>query len=278
MVTGEKGFVGTHLIKQYSNRIKIANENFAERLNILDTENLKKIGKVDAVVHLASRTSIPNSIRNPSETYYSNIIGTLNILEYLRNFEIDRIINISTYVYGSPVYLPIDENHPINPHSPYNKSKVISEDLCEYYSKDYNINVVTLRPFYIYGSNGNPNFLIPSILRQITEKQVVTISRENTKRDFLFIDDFLELIGIILNNFPTGYNVFNVGYGQSHSIEEIVNMIAEINNIKIPIEIDKLLRPNDITEMIADITKVNKFFGWSPKTDLRTGLEKTILN
>ena len=157
---------------------------------------------VDTIIHLAAKTSITNSINNPYETYYNNICGTLKILDFARERKIKKFINMSTYVYGKPLYLPIDEKHPINPHTPYNKSKIISENLCKYYSNDYGINIVTLRPFYIYGSLSNPLSFIPSITQQIKKNGNVFLSRENTKRDFLHIDDFINLILKILDKFP----------------------------------------------------------------------------
>lgn len=276
LVTGNKGFVGINLIDKFKDKITVVKDLQGDRIDVLDSYCLEKVGKVDAVVHLAAKTSIPNSVSHPYDTYYTNLVGTLNILEYAKKNNIDKIINISTYVYGKPEYLPIDENHSINPHSPYNKSKVLAENLCKHYSNDYGIGVVTLRPFYLYGPHGNPNFLIPSVIRQISNSKKVIISNRKTKRDFLFIDDFLELIAKILFNFPKGYNVFNVGYGESHSLEEVILLIGKAIGIKISIQSQDSIRPDDIMDMIADIRKVRNAFDWKPKMDLSSGLVKTI--
>nr|MBA3750883.1 SDR family oxidoreductase [Nitrosopumilus sp.] len=228
-VTGERGFVGSNLTKYFlKTGITVVNiqdesdKNIKSRINLLDREKLWQIENVDAIIHLASKTSIPDSIDNPYDTYYTNIIGTLNILDFARQRKIKKIINISTYIYGKPIYLPIDENHPINPHSPYNKSKILAENLCENFSKDFGIDIVTLRPFYIYGPSSNPLSFIPSIIQQIEKNERVLLSHKNTKRDFLFVDDFLNLISKILNNFPIGYSIYNVGSGRSNSLEEII--------------------------------------------------------
>ena len=138
------------------------------------------------------------------DTYYTNLLGTLNLLEFARQKKVTKFINISTYVYGKPQYLPIDEKHPVDPHSPYNKSKLLAEQLCQFYSHDFDIDIVTLRPFYLYGSCPRPNSFIYCILEQIMKKNgKVTLSGESTKRDFLFIDDFLNLIEIVLEKFPS---------------------------------------------------------------------------
>ncbi len=252
--------------------------NEKKSINVLEKDQFQNIENVDAIIHLAAKTSTINSINNPYETYYTNIGGTLNLLDFAREREIKKIINISTYVYGKPIYLPIDEKHPINPHTPYNKSKIISENLCKYYSQDYGINIVTLRPFYIYGPLSSTLSFIPSIIQQINKNGNVFLSQENTKRDFLFIDDFINLILKILNKFPNGYNVYNVGYGKSNSLEEIIKIIEKIMNIKTNIHYDKSIRPNDILEMVADITQVTKSFDWKPQIELEEGIRITLKN
>lgn len=280
-VTGNKGFIGANLTKKFQDKgISVINYQLNEkkRIDILKKDQFSHIENIDAIIHLAAKTSITNSINNPYETYYTNICGTLNLLDFARERKIKKIINISTYVYGKPVYLPIDEKHPIKPHTPYNKSKVISENLCKYYSQDYGINIVTLRPFYIYGPLSNPLSFIPSIISQIKKNGKVFLSQKSTKRDFLFIDDFTNLLLKILNEFPEGYNIYNVGYGKSHSLEEIIKIIENIINLKIHIQYDKSIRPNDITEMVADITKVTKSFDWEPQTSIEEGLRFTLKN
>ncbi len=188
-VTGDKGFIGTNLTKKFQDkRISFTDyqNNEKKRINILEKDQFQHIENVDAIIHLAAKTSITNSINNPYETYHTNISGTLNVLDFARDRKIKKIINISTYVYGKPVYLPIDEKHPINPHTPYNKSKVISENLCKYYSQDYGINIVTLRPFYIYGPLSNPLSFISSIITQLKKNGKVFLSQEGTKERLSF--------------------------------------------------------------------------------------------
>ncbi|MDN5846758.1 MAG: SDR family oxidoreductase, partial [Candidatus Nitrosocosmicus sp.] len=208
---------------------------------------------------LAAKTSIPDSISVPYDTYYTNFVGTLNVLEYALRKKIKNIINVSTYIYGNPKYSPIDENHPLGPHSPYNKSKLISEKLCEYYAEDYKLNIVTLRPFCIYGPSHNSTFL-SLVIRKVINNEKVILSNKNIRRDFVFVDDFVNLVYRILLDFPEGYNVYNVGYGKSYTLEEILREIECIINKKIAFEYDYSFRPNDIGEMVADIDKVQKQF------------------
>jgi UDP-glucose 4-epimerase len=279
LVTGDSGFIGTNLINQLKPEFTFitSNKNKEKRVDILDRDRLTSVETTDAIIHLASKTSITNSVTDPYDTYNTNIVGTLNILEFAKERKIDRIINISTYVYGNPVYLPIDENHPIAPHTPYNKSKLIAENLCKYYSEDYGISIVTLRPFYIYGPSSKDHSFVPSIIRQINKSGKVILSQENTKRDFLYVSDFINLISSILHNFPKGYTMYNVGFGKSYSLENIVKIIGKILEKEISIEYNNSLRPYDITEMYADIKRLKKLYGWSPHVNIEEGL-RTVLN
>jgi UDP-glucose 4-epimerase len=276
LVTGHTGFIGTHLVQKLQGDFTVVtNSKNNERLNVLEKSQLSDLDGVGTVVHLAAKTSIPNSISNPYDTYYTNVVGTLNILDYAVRKKINNIIYISTYVYGQPRYIPINENHPISPHSPYNKSKMISEKLCKFYSEDYNLNVVTLRPFYIYGFSDNSSF-VSSIIRKVINNEKIVLSRKNTQRDFLYVDDFINLVYKILINFPEGYHVYNVGYGKSYTLEDILEVIGSITNKKIDVQYDSSFRPNDVSMMVADINKVVREFEWKPTIDIKEGIRLTI--
>jgi UDP-glucose 4-epimerase len=277
LLTGYSGFIGTNLISKFSNYYYFVTLNPIDqtRIDILKKDELNDLEEVDTIIHLAAKTSISNSISNPYEVYYTNIVGTLNILDYAVKKGVKNIINLSTFVYGIPKYMPIDEGHPVNPHAPYNKSKIISENLCEYYSKDNGLNIVTLRPFNIYGPKQKSSFISIAI-QKMFRHEPVKLSKPGTQRDFLYVDDFLDLIAKILIDFPKGYNVYNVGYGQSFRLEKIIEILETITNIQINTEYDSSIRHNDIIEMRADIDKVKKKFNWEPKTSIQDGLTLTI--
>jgi UDP-glucose 4-epimerase len=206
-------------------------------------------------------------------------VGTLNLLEFARLRNVRKFIFISTYVYGQPKYLPIDEKHPVDPHSPYNKSKLLAEQLCQNYSHDFGIDVVTLRPFYIYGPGSRSSSFISSAIRQINENGKVLLSGEHTKRDFLFISDFVNLLETILDEFPNGYNLYNVGYGTSHTLREVSEILAKLlNKKKITIYYDNKSRPGDVINMKADISKVSSAFNWKPMVSIDQGLKLMIEN
>ncbi len=273
LVTGSRGFIGKHLCKSLrENGIRVVTHG--KERNKLDVTNLGKIltiEDVEAVVHLAAKTSILDSMKNPYQTYFTNIVGTLNLLEFARIRKIRKFIYVSTYVYGQPQYLPIDEKHVVNPHSPYNRSKLLAEKLCQNYSHDFGIDVVILRPFYVYGPDSRDRSFIPSVIQQIKKNAIVELSGEQIKRDFLFVTDFVLLLQIILREFPNGYNIYNAGYGTSYSLKEVAQSLAKLLDRKIAIQSSKT-NVADITDMKADITKVSNTFKWKPTVDIDKGL------
>lgn len=281
LVTGVKGFIGSRLdarFKMGTTTVVRGGKNHQENTDVTDMRSLRSLEEqeIEAIIHLAAKSSVVDSFEKPYEAYRTNVLGTLNVLELARLKNIKKFIFVSTYVYGQPTYLPIDENHPVNPHSPYHRSKLIAEQLCKNYSNDFGINIATLRPFYIYGPDSRAHPFISSAIMQIKRDQKVKLSGEYTKRDFLFVNDFVDLINSVLNNFPDGYNLYNVGYGKSYSLKEVSYLLADLLNMQIKIEYNTKMRPNDVSDMIADISKVSAQFSWKPSTTLEEGLRLCV--
>jgi len=132
-----------------------------------------------------------------------------------------------------------------------------------------------LRPFYVYGPNCRNRSLIPSIIKQIKKNGKVQLSGKKVKRDFLFVTDFVNLIEKILQDFPKGYNIYNVGYGKSYSLSQVAEGLARLFGMKIEIEFSKVTRP-DVSDMVADIRKVSKEFNWKPTIDIKKGLQLIV--
>src|SRR5207248_1523173 len=128
----------------------------------------------------------------------------------------------------------------------------------------------------LYGPNAKPYMYIPTVIQQIKNNGNVFLSGKYTSRDFLFISDFLDLVTIILNEFPGGYNLYNVGFGESHRLEEVTQILAQILKKRITINYNNQIRPGDVTEMIADTSKVSSAFHWKPRVGIHEGLEITV--
>ncbi|GAB5410848.1 MAG: 4,6-dehydratase LegB [Balneolaceae bacterium] len=271
LVTGSNGFIGSHLNKYLSkNNVNLTSVTHADG-DIRKLE-LNLFGVQDQVIHLANKNFIPDSWKTPSDFFSINVEGTLNVLEYCRESGA-RLIYTSAYVYGEPKYLPIDEGHPVSGINPYMKSKILAEELVHFYSKYLGVSTVIVRPFNIIGTNQNNSFLIPTIVNQLKESNNIHIRSLKPKRDFLHIDDFCEAIfEIITKNQLTG--VYNIGSGESFSVKEIIELFSEILGTSITYSEDSVERPNEVMDVVADISKIVSDTGWTPKLSIKEGLSK----
>jgi UDP-glucose 4-epimerase len=274
LITGSSGFVGKHLNERLRKK-KVDVVTF-DRVDgdITNWDDVKKILPVDVIFHLAAITFVPLSFENPRLTYFVNTVGTLNILELCRKKDIDKMIYTSSYIYGIPKYLPIDENHPPDPNNPYSSSKFLGEKLCEAYSRDYGINCVILRPFNVFGKRQDPSFLIPTIVNQMLEGNKIILNDPEPKRDLLYVEDLVDAYLKALE-YPK-HDIFNIGSGKSYSVREIVKLLLRLNPKKVEVDYLNKRRKNEIMDVVADIDKARKKLNWSPKTSLEEGLAKIL--
>ena len=275
-ISGSSGFIGSKLVK------KLVGLNYdcifldrSHGIDLTDWKHVRSIQPFDALFHLAAKTYIPSSFDNPREFFFTNIVSTINLLELCRVYDA-KMIFTSSYVYGTPRYLPIDEEHPISGSNPYTQSKIICEDLCKNYHDDYKIDTIIIRPFNVYGINQNSNFLIPTIIEQSKRKKIV-LRDPNPKRDYVYLDDLINLFIRVLT-YDVSYDVFNAGSGISYSVKEIVEMICDIIDEDIYVEYENSKRINEVMETRADISKVRNKLKWVPKINFKQGLEKIINN
>lgn len=272
-MTGSNGFIGNYLIKKLT-KYDVQKDTFnGKRIDLKNNQEVLNLDSVDFVIHLAAK--IPQKGKeNLSYFFENNIISTLNILEYCIKKEIKKLIYISSYPYGIPNTIPIGEDHSINPHTPYSESKYICEQLCKSYSDNYGLKVIILRPFNVYGKSQKLDFLIPNLVDAIKTGKKISIINKKSKRDFLFIDDFTNAVLNILE-LNTQFDIFNVGFGDSYSFEEIIIMLEHLTGKKFSIDykIDKEIEIDDIT---ADISKIMRQTGWKPMINLEDGLKKML--
>ena len=272
LITGATGFIGKHLIKKIPN-YNIAVDHNGKNIDLRIRSKVLKIKRADIVIHLAGK--IPSK-KNYSENIFfeHNVLGTLNILEYCVKKKIKKMIFVSSYVYGIPKKNPINENHLVKPHNIYAKSKVLSEELCKIYSEKYQIQIIILRPFNIYGNLQKDNSLISNIIKSIKNNNQITIFNKNNKRDYLFIDDLIDAI-IKLIDYKCEFEIFNIGSGKSYSFENVIKLFEKNTKKKIKRKYEKS-KINNISKIQADINKIKKEIDWDPKYSLVEGLEKII--
>jgi len=269
LVTGSKGFIGKQVLKQLKKSEIVLDSINSKQIDLQNIKEVMKIKPADIVIHLGGKTKKDLS---KNEYFNNNVLGTLNILEYCMEKNIKKLIFVSSYVYGNPKYLPIDEKHPVSPHNEYTKSKHLAEQLCEFYAKNYNLNVVILRPFNIFGKTSKGDFLISNLFRSIKTNEKILIFNKNSKRDFLYIDDFVDVI-LEIKDLDIKFDIFNIGSGLSISFKEIINEIEKITSKKIDLEYREE-QEIFIEEIRADISKIKQKIKWNPKISISEGLQK----
>ena len=282
LLTGASGFIGTHLaleLRRQGVELLTLTGGDGYRIDIRDWRRIRelgdKIGRVDVVYHLAALMFVPYSFENPRETYDINVLGTLNVLELCRRYDVGKVVFASSYVYGCPQYLPVDEEHPLNPQNPYARSKVVGEGLCKAYYEDYGLNCVILRLFNVYGEGQSDRFLIPSIMQQLVSGKIELMDPE-PRRDFLYISDAIEAYIQAGENTKLEFEIFNIGSGVSYSVDEIVRRIIEAWGQEVTVSYHKLRRRDEIMNVVANVKKAKEELGWKPKVDLREGVSKYI--
>ncbi len=281
LVTGSSGFVGKGLVNELKRQdadVLTLTDHDGRRIDIRDQQRVKgitnEIKNIDMVYHLAAITSVPFSFENPGETYEVNVLGTLNILELCRLCNAEKIVFASSYVYGQPQDMPIDEEHPLRPTNPYARSKVLGEELCGAYNTDFGVKCIILRPFNIYGVGQNKKFLIPSIIAQLRYGKI-ELKDPAPKRDFVYISDVIDAY-IKTGEFNGDFEVFNIGYGESYSVKEIVDKIIYLYGKDVEVKYSGERRKNEIMDTIANTKKAKKKLGWKPSVDIDKGLSNLL--
>ena len=222
LITGANGFIGKKLCQQ------LPAENYAittlthQQGEITHTATWQSLPPNDVVIHLASKTFVPDSWNNPGAFIETNTMGTLQALEYCRK-QGAAMIYISSYLYGNPSALPIPETAPLFTPNPYAFSKKTAEDYCKFYHECFQVPVTILRPFNIYGEEQHASFLIPMLIEQALQQTEFRVKDLLPKRDYLYISDF---INALIACIPLrGFHLFNIGSGISYSVAEIISLL-----------------------------------------------------
>lgn len=277
IVTGSEGFIAKKLIKELciTDDLVTLNRNHGD-LSIVPLNNLiSKETKVDMVFHLAARTFVPNAWKKPEEFIKENIALTLNVLNYCRLKKVP-LLYMSAYIYGDQPELPIKENATVLPSNPYAHSKYLCEQICDYYSQVFSLDVTILRPFNVYGPGQDKNFLIPEIIEQIKTADKLVVDSLKPKRDYIHVEDLVEAI-IASSKIIEGFQVYNIGSGYSVSVKEIVELIEKILGRSLQVEERNIVRNNELMDVVADISKASDSFAWKPKLTLAEGIKQILL-
>lgn len=304
LVTGAGGFIGSHLVERlvgleaqvrafvrYNSRsdwgfIEDLPEDARSKVEI-STGDLKDFGAVwnavkdrEVVFHLGALIAIPYSYINPGDAVQTNVIGSLNVLNASRECGVEKLVHTSTSeVYGTALYVPIDEKHPLQAQSPYAASKIGADKLAESFHLTYDLPVATIRPFNTYGPRQSARAVIPTIIMQALTQDKVSLGAVHPTRDFNYVGDTVSgFIRVAESPESTG-EVINIGSGREISIVDLAYKIASLMDKNVDIISDaSRIRPkkSEVNRLLADNTKARKLLQWEPKISLDEGLSKTI--
>lgn len=273
ILTGATGFIGKHLVPAL--RLSGHEVFEADQLNgdITEESTWLSFPKANIVIHLAGKSFVPESWSNPLAFIKCNLFGIIEALNYCKRNNA-RLIFLSSYLYGNPKTLPINENATLVAPNPYALSKKLAEETCEFYSQNFGINITILRPFNVYGPGQSTIFLIPSIINQMLGGHKIEVKDLYPRRDYIFISDLVEAI-IKATEYCCGFHIFNIGTGISHSVKEVIKILQKINNSDLEIVSANEQRINEIPDTVADISLAKKTINWKPKINFEEGLLRT---
>lgn len=273
LVTGADGFIGSHLVKALRAAGYLVLTH-SRRQGDIKNCSLSFDG-VGHVFHLAARTFVPDSWSAPLSFYEVNLLGTVNVLEFCRAQGASLTL-VSSYVYGPPARLPIAEDEPLCAFNPYSHTKILAEETSQYYQRQFGVPVTVVRPFNAYGPGQDRRFLIPTILMQAIDpgQTAIVVADLRPRRDYIFIAD---LIGLLVRTaFRKKGAIFNVGSGSSWAVGEVIDIVNGLLPVAKPVHTNGLMRPDEVLDVIADISRARNEFGWEPRVTLRDGLRETL--
>lgn len=274
-VAGSEGFVGNHVCEQLEKSgYETIRIDLTQGFDLSNPEVINTIPQVDSFIHLANLVYVPGSYENPALYYRVNYMTTLNALEVCRKYKA-RLVYISSYVYGSPQYLPVDENHPICPFNPYAQTKVICEKLCEGYHRDFGLKISIVRPFNIYGVGQKGMLLIPEIIGQLKEgKEVIQLKAASPRRDYINVVDVARAICTCAIS-AEDYGVYNACSGESVSVKEITEIINRNLKQKVKFTFSASDRPNEVDETRGSCKRLESI-GWKRSIGFEEGIREIL--
>jgi len=305
VVTGGAGFIGSHLcdkLRRYDPEKLIIVDDFSlgkerniENLREMDGVSVRKLDAsnynlmsklyekehVDVTFNLAV-VPLPASLAKPKETIDTNILITSTLCELLRKGKYETLIHTSSSeAYGTAVYThkPMDENHPTFPTTPYAASKLACDHIVLSYCKTFGVDTAIVRPFNAYGPRQNEKSyagVVPITIRRILSGKPPIIYGDGLQtRDYSYVEDIAEAIPKFYETPSTRGRIVNIASGREISIKKLIHLIMDLMDYSGDV-IYADPRPGDVRRHLGDISLAKELIGYSPKTDYKTGLKRTI--
>jgi len=303
LVTGAAGFIGSHLAERlvelgaatrafvhynssgsrgWLGRSPVRGDIEFFHGDIRDPSLVDKAAKgCDVVFHLAALIGIPYSYEAPESYVQTNVMGTLNVLKACAAHSVGRMINTSTSeVYGTALYTPIDEKHPLQGQSPYSASKIGADKLVESYHRSFSLDAVTVRPFNTFGPRQSARAIVPTIVSQLLAGvKRVRLGNLDARRDLNYVSNTVDAFVASAGGSHIAGETIHFGSGREVSIRDLFLMIREITGSDAEVEVDVArIRPerSEIGLLLADNANAERLLGWSPRVPLEDGLHLVV--
>ena len=300
LVTGAEGFIGSHLTEQLlaagaSVRALVHYNPFGRwgwlhehasdvdirAGDVRDAERVAQVAEgVDVIFHLAALVGIPYSYEAPESYVQTNVMGTHNLLQAARRAGVSRYIQTSTSeVYGSALRVPIDEEHPLQPQSPYSASKIGADMLALSFHHAFELPVAVVRPFNTYGPRQSARAVIPAVLGQIyAGSSEIQVGATTPKRDFNFVTDTAKGFMSIAECDRALGEVVNIGSGREIAIGDLIDLMIEVSGRDVrAVRAPERIRPegSEVDRLMCDNSRALEWAGWRPEVSLEEGLRRT---
>jgi dTDP-glucose 4,6-dehydratase len=304
LVTGAAGFIGSHLTEalvrqgakvrvfvRYNSRSDLGQlerlpEESRQKVEMFfgdlkDPEAVRRSVKgCEVIFHLGSLIAIPFSYTNPMDFVQTNIVGTANLLNACLENSLEKIVHTSTSeVYGTAIYCPMDEKHPLQAQSPYAATKIAADKLAESYNRSFGLPIAIARPFNAYGLGQSVRAIIPTIILQALNGEKIMLGSLHPTRDFTYVEDTVSgLIEVAKSPSCTG-QVINIGCGKDLSIGDLAHVILSMMGKEAEIlKEDRRVRPeaSEVERLVCDNCKAKELLNWEPRITLKQGLRRTI--
>jgi NAD dependent epimerase/dehydratase len=305
LVTGAGGFIGGHLVARlvaegarvrafvhYNSRGDRGTLDWLDPALLADVEvvagELRDIESVtravagrEVVFHLAAQIAIPYSYVNPRDFVEVNAIGSLNVAQAALGAGVARVIHTSTSeVYGDAQSVPITEDHPLEPQSPYAASKVAADKLMDSYHRAFDLPVTIVRPFNTYGPHQSARAILPTIISQALARPTLRLGSLHPRRDLTYVEDTAAaFVAVAEADEQVVGRTVQLGTGVDVSVGELVQLVGELLGKELTVETDpaRVRPPNsEVERLISDPALAAALAGWRPRVELRDGIGRTI--
>ncbi|AGN02218.1 nucleoside-diphosphate-sugar epimerase [Salinarchaeum sp. Harcht-Bsk1] len=289
LVTGGGGFIGSHLVDALArhNDVRVLDRfdagseaGLPETVttiegDVRDRELLSEVvTDVDVIVHLAAQVSVEDSLDDPQRSSETNVAATLDVLELARREDARVVLASSAAIYGDPASIPIHETDPKRPESPYGVDKLAADNYARVYDARFDVPVVVLRYFNVYGADANAGVIRAFMERVDAGESLVIHGDGEQTRDFVHVDDVVRATIAAATTPHTG-RAYNVGTGERVSIAELAHRVVDAVDDDLPIEYAPP-RDGDVDHSLAAIDRARSWLGFEPRVDLETGIEATL--